>query len=169
MTSTITADEHAETEPETATLAADIILLGMRDGHLHVLLIQRRWDPFQGHWALPGGCVDVGEEIVVAAHRELDEETGFKVARLHQFAAYTEPGRDPRGRVCSFVFLVRVNGTPEPAAGDDAAEARWFGVEDIRTGAVELAFDHKRIIRDALLYAFDPDIAEHPVNAVRTR
>jgi 8-oxo-dGTP diphosphatase len=168
-TATTTEDQVEQTVPETATLAADIVLLGLRDNHLHVLLIQRLWEPYEGCWALPGGLVDAGEEIVVAAHRELGEETGFKAARLHQFAAYSEPGRDPRGRVVSFVFIARVNGTPEPAAGDDAAAARWVRCEDIRTGAVPLAFDHKQIVNDAILFAFDPSITDHPVNLVRIR
>lgn len=167
--STTTADEHPETASETAILAADIILLGLRDDHLHVLLIQRREAPFQGCWALPGGGVDVGEEILAAAHRELGEETGFKVDRLHQFAAFTAPGRDPRGRVVSFVLIARTNGTPEPAAGDDAVQARWTRYEDIRTGAVPLAFDHQQIINEAVIFAFDPAIANHPVTVSRIR
>ncbi len=139
------------TAQETAYLAADAVVFGSRDRDLHVLLIRRRRAPFEGCWALPGGWVDPGEHTHAAAHRELAEETGIRLTRpMTPFAVYAEPGRDPRGRYVSFAYVTRLADTPEPTAADDAAEARWLLVDDVLEGRYELAFDHARIVDDAL-------------------
>lgn len=139
-----------ETAPETARLTADVVLFGIRDRGLHVLLIRRRWAPYAGHWALPGGHVDAGEHTGAAAHRELTEETGLVAGELHAFAVYADPGRDPRGRYATFAYTASLADTPAPTAADDAADAQWLRVGDVLTGRYPLAFDHARIIHDAL-------------------
>ena len=136
---------------ETARLTADVVLFGGGGGlALHVLLIERGWDPFKGLLALPGGHVDAGEETEDAAHRELFEETGLRVGPLIQVGAFTHPGRDPRGRYVTVAFAGRMPHRIEPTAGDDAASARWVLVDDVLTGPGRLAFDHEVIIRAAL-------------------
>jgi 8-oxo-dGTP diphosphatase len=140
----------ADTTQEIARLTADAVVFGTRDRDLHVLLIRRRWAPFEGCWALPGGWVDPGEETMAAAHRELSEETGLRVAELRPFAVYGDVGRDPRGRYVTFAYTTRLPHTPTPTAEDDAADAQWLLVDDVLTGKVRLAFDHARIVDDAL-------------------
>jgi 8-oxo-dGTP diphosphatase len=157
-----TDPEPAQPTPETAHLAVDLAVLGMDHTGLvpeHVLLIQRRHDPHAGSWALPGGLVDQGEGIFLAAARELAEETGLRLgpAEMHLAGVYDEPGRDPRGRVVSVAYLAMVDGTPAVAAGDDAATARWTSIADVMDGRVRLAFDHHRILRDAVAQAFCQD------------
>lgn len=153
-----------QTVPETARLVADVALFGTINRDLHVLAIRRRWEPFTGNWALPGGHVDVGEQCLAAAHRELAEETGLRVSDLHPFAVYADPGRDPRGRYVTFAYTARVDGTPAAVAGDDAAEVRWILVDDVLTGRCDMAFDHSRIIADASRIALGP--ARATVSAV---
>lgn len=143
-----------ETTPETARLTADVALFGRgADGHVYVLMIERGWDPYAGRLALPGGHVDVGEDTEDAAHRELREETGLGVGRLEYVGVYAGPGRDPRGRYVDFVYTAMLPGLPEPTAGDDAAAARWVLVDEALATGTTLAFDHKRIIYDALRVA----------------
>ena len=115
-------------------------------GELQVLLIERGHDPFAGTWALPGGFVDEHEDLEVAARREMREETHLELGELVQLGAYGTPHRDPRGHTVGVAFLA-VCGPDEvtPAAGDDAADCRWF---DARRPP-ELAFDHGVILRDA--------------------
>lgn len=140
-----------DTAQEIARLTADAVVFGTRNRDLHVLLIKRRWAPFAGYWALPGGWVDPGEHTHAAAHRELAEETGICLTRpMAPFAVYADPGRDPRGRYVTFAYTTRLPDTPQLAPADDAADARWLLVDDVLTGRHRLAFDHRRLIDDAL-------------------
>lgn len=136
---------------ETASVT-DVVLVGHdADGTAHVLLIERRDEPFAGCWALPGGYVDDGESPLDAARRELCEETGlFAAAHLMLVGVYDAPGRDPRGPSVCHAYVTRTAGLPEPVAGDDAAAARWVPVEGLLASDVRLAFDHNRIVDDAL-------------------
>ncbi|MFJ6628924.1 MULTISPECIES: NUDIX hydrolase [unclassified Streptomyces] len=133
-----------EATPERIRYTADAVVLSA-DGHL--LLIKRRWAPFEGCWALPGGHVDAGETSLVAAVRELGEETGILVpeSEFWQLGVYDEPGRDPRGRYVTVAYTATVAEPLTPVPATDALEARWFPFDDLP----ELAFDHHRIITDA--------------------
>jgi 8-oxo-dGTP diphosphatase len=127
--------------PPTPALTTDCVVF---DDKGRVLLIRRKFPPFEGGFALPGGFVDVGETVEAACRRELEEETGLEVAGLTLVGVYSDPARDPRGHTCSVAFLGSgVRG--EAIAGDDAAAVQW--VADWR--AAGLAFDHARILADA--------------------
>lgn len=124
------------------SLTVDVALV-TREPHPRVLLIQRRADPFQGQWALPGGFVDENERLIDAARRELREETGLEAADLEQVHTFGDPGRDPRGWTVSVAYLAVVS--PErlkPVAADDAADVDWFPLADLPP----LAFDHAEIL-----------------------
>ncbi len=110
-----------------------------------VLLIKRRREPFEGKWALPGGFVEYGETTEEAVKRETAEETGLRVQVERLVGVYSDPDRDPRGHSITVAYLCNVVGGEEKA-GDDAREVRWYQVEKLP----DLAFDHRRIIEDAL-------------------
>ncbi|MET8704313.1 NUDIX hydrolase [Kitasatospora sp. NPDC004723] len=112
-----------------------------------VLLIERKWDPYQGRFALPGGHVDPGETSLAAAVRELEEETGLAVLAgdLVLVGVYDTPDRDPRGRYVSAAYAVEAPEGTTAEAGDDAAKVKWVRVEDLPP----LAFDHTGIVADA--------------------
>ncbi len=128
-------------KPVTPLLTVDCVAM---DGKGRTLLIKRGHPPFQGHYALPGGFVDVGETVEDACRRELLEETGVIAKKLTLIGVYSNPSRDPRGHTVSAAFLARVK-SAGAKAGDDAAAIEW--VEDWRRLA--LAFDHKQILKDA--------------------
>jgi 8-oxo-dGTP diphosphatase len=107
-----------------------------------VLLVRRKYDPFRGAWALPGGFVEYGETVEQAVVREVREETGIAARIVRLAGVYSEPDRDPRGHTVSVVFLLAGDG--EPHGASDAADARFFPLDDLP----DLAFDHGRIIRD---------------------
>ncbi|HEC82534.1 MAG TPA: NUDIX hydrolase [Thermoplasmatales archaeon] len=109
-----------------------------------ILLIKRLNEPFKGKWALPGGFVEYGERVEEAVLREFEEETGIKASIKKLIGVYSDPSRDPRGHTISIVFLLEGKG--EPYAGDDAVEAKFFDLEKLPP----LAFDHEKIIRDAI-------------------
>lgn len=136
---------------------ADLTIFTIINGVLSILLVKRGGHPFKGCWALPGGFVNPDESAEEAAVRELKEETGLDVAKVHleQLKTYSAPNRDPRTRVISTAYLALVPNAERPVAGDDAVEAHFFAVEDVLNPAegddvIELAFDHEQIIRDGL-------------------
>ncbi len=136
-------------------VTVDCILIQEQNEHKLILLIQRGQEPFKNMWALPGGFVDMDEDLSDAAQRELLEETGIKCENLKQFATFGKPGRDPRGRTVSVVYYGIVKPESSNAvAGDDAASAQWFFLQDLP----ELAFDHSVIV-----YEFFEKIKEFDV------
>ena len=125
-------------------VTADCVVI-TKESEPKVLLIQRGADPFKGAWAFPGGFMNMDETTEQCAIRELEEETGLKVATVHQIGAYSKVDRDPRGRTITVVYLAIID-TPQNVIGkDDAAKAEWFPITDLPT----LAFDHEEIIKDA--------------------
>ncbi|HEX5404243.1 MAG TPA: NUDIX domain-containing protein [Pseudonocardiaceae bacterium] len=144
-------DEHWS--PPPILLAVDLVILTLRTTRLHVLLVERGVEPYRGAFALPGGFLnDTGEDITAAAQRELHEEAGLGTSGLHleQLGAYSKPGRDPRGRVVSLAYLAIAPSLPEPIAGTDAAGACWIPVDDVLSGQLVLAFDHRLIVTEGV-------------------
>ena len=132
-------------------VTVDVVILTMRDGLLHVLLVCRGEAPFEGMWAIPGGFKRPAETLDEAAMRELAEETGVEAASLlTQFGAYGDPERDPRMNVVTIAYLAVLRDVGTLAAGSDAAAASLLPVSDVLSGKIELAFDHRQIVRDAL-------------------
>ena len=126
-------------------VTADCIVI-TREERPRVLLIQRGGEPFRGHWALPGGFMDMDETAQECAMRELTEETGLTVTETLQVGAYSRVDRDPRGRTVGIAYLAIIE-SPMPVQGsDDAAKAEWWYVDNLPT----LAFDHADMMRDAM-------------------
>ncbi|MBP2411877.1 8-oxo-dGTP diphosphatase [Arthrobacter stackebrandtii] len=143
---------HAHLHPARFPVTVDVVALTVGGGELRVLLINRLIEPFKGGLALPGGFVLPGEGLRDAAARELAEETG--VARLpghlEQLQSYGPAGRDPRGDVLTVAHLLLAPDFPVLAAGSDAAHAGWHPVSDVLDGVLDVAFDHRQIIADAV-------------------
>lgn len=114
-----------------------------------LLLINRGNEPFKGKWALPGGFIDIDEELEDAAVRELKEETGLSNVPLEQMHTFGKVGRDPRGRQITIVFMGVLNGRPPRIkGGDDAAKAKWFDIEKLPKN---MAFDHDEVTKFAIV------------------
>ena len=137
------------------SVTVDVVAFTVIDAELRVLLVQRGKHPFKGAWAVPGGFVrvgdghrDQGEDLDVAAARELQEETSLSPSDvlLEQVAAFGRANRDPRMRVISIAFcaLIRPDLVPLVRAGGDANEAHWFSVTRLHREL--LAFDHAEIV-----------------------
>lgn len=126
-------------------VTTDCVIFGYDGKELKVLLIERGIEPFKGCWAFPGGFLNMDEDALAGARRELKEETGLENAFIEQFHTFSEPGRDPRGRVITIAHYALVK-IQEVEGGDDAAQARWFPIGEVPP----LAFDHDRILRMAM-------------------
>lgn len=129
-------------------LGTDILLICKKNNENHLLLIQRKKEPFANFWAFPGGFVEEGESCEEAAARELWEETGIKIesATLKQLHTFSTPNRDPRGWVVTVAFWSFVNADIALIAGDDAQKVGWFPLHNLPP----LAFDHQDILNKAL-------------------
>lgn len=130
------------------SVTVDCVIFGLdAQQKVNVLLIQRKNNPFAGQWAMPGGFVDMDEDLETAALRELEEETGVHDLFIEQLFTFGAPDRDPRGRVISVAYYALVNLEHHPIeAASDARKVQWFPVNDVPT----LAFDHAHIFRVAL-------------------
>lgn len=134
----------------------DIALFSVIDGELGVMLIKRAEDPYKDCWALPGGYVDVNidEDALAAARRELEEETNLKDIYLEQLYTFTKKGRDPREewanrpcRIFSIAHFALIDHLKVKAiAGSDASEVGWFKISKLP----KLSFDHGEIIKTAV-------------------
>lgn len=139
-------------------VTVDLLVVCRNPAGDQLLLIRRGQAPFAGMWALPGGFVEVGDEpgqqgedLVDAAVRELEEETGVSGLILTQVGAFGTPDRDPRHRSITVLFRAELDHTPHAQGGSDATDARWTPVEDVLTGKVRLAFDHLDLVYAGLM------------------
>jgi len=115
------------------------------------IVLVRRKNPPPG-WALPGGFIDYGESAERAAVREAREETGLEVTLTDLLGVYSWPDRDPRFHSLSSVYIATAGEGAVPEGGDDAAQARVFGLDALPD---EIAFDHRRIIADYVAFRKD--------------
>jgi bifunctional NMN adenylyltransferase/nudix hydrolase len=120
----------------------------------HVLLVERKRNPGQGLWALPGGFVNTDELILDAALRELEEETALEVPRSELTAALDEtlvfdhPDRSQRGRTITHLYCFRLGpGTlPLVHPQDDAAKAFWLPLPEVHSQGDRFFDDHQDMI-----------------------
>jgi 8-oxo-dGTP diphosphatase len=133
-------------------VTVDIAVFTIERQQLKVVLVERGGEPFQGAWALPGGFVQPREDLDAAAARELAEETGLDAPAPHleQLGAYGHPDRDPRMRVVTIAYWAIVADLDTPRGGSDAAASFLVPVDTALSREERLAFDHHRILTDAL-------------------
>ena len=144
-------------------VTVDVVLFSMRDNMPCVLLVQRLNDPYGGCWALPGGFVDMDEDLIDAAYRELLEETGIEANSLYQICTVGTPKRDPRGRTISVVYSGFQSVGLLPQGASDAKDAQWCPLQKLP----ELAFDHHRIIgtvikKMVIIFNYKNSVCYHP-------
>ena len=126
-------------------VTADCVIFGYDDNNIKVLLIQRGNEPYKGHWAFPGGFMNIDETAEQCALRELEEETGLKDVKVEQFYTFTDVNRDPRERVITIAYYGKIQ-LSNVKGSDDADDAQWFSLDEIPN----LAFDHDLVLSKAL-------------------
>ena len=131
-----------------------------------VVLVRRGREPLKGRWSIPGGLVEVGEQLQQAVRREIKEETGLDVEPVERLEIFERIQRDPDGRgriryhyvIVDYVCRVRGSkpGISKPPAlrpGSDVTEAEWVGSE--RLGLYRLSTEAEEIILKAMEF-IDP-------------
>ena len=108
----------------------------------NILLIERGNEPYKGMWAMPGGFIEMEENLEQSVIREVFEETNLRNIEFTQFRAFGDLGRDPRGRNIAIVFYGFCKDINTAKAGDDAKNIKWFNINNLPN----LAFDHEKII-----------------------
>ena len=120
----------------------------IQDNNQNVILIKRKYAPYKGKYALPGGFIKYNEDPEQAMIREVREETSLAVEIIKKIGTYDQKGRDPRGRIVSTAFKCRiVKDLSRLKGGDDAIVAEAIEIDKIKL--MDLAFDHKQILKDA--------------------
>ncbi|MDH5368934.1 MAG: NUDIX hydrolase [Gammaproteobacteria bacterium] len=127
--------------PTTPLLAADIIIELIDKPGRPIVLIERKNPPYG--WAIPGGFVDVGERLEIAAIREAKEEVCLDVSLKALLGLYSDPARDDRGHTVTAVYVAEAQGEPE--AADDAKNLAIFEIHNLPD---QLAFDHAQVLVD---------------------
>lgn len=131
------------TKFERPSVTVDVQFFTVKDRQLRILLVKRASWPFVGYWALPGGFVNMNEDLETAASREIFEECGVKDLFLEQLYTFGDPKRDPRTRVITVSYFALAPETEiKKIQKDEVKEAKYFPVNDLPN----LAFDHKKII-----------------------
>jgi 8-oxo-dGTP diphosphatase len=121
---------NSRTYPDRPIVSVGAVILKNE----RVLLVRRATEPLKDEWSVPGGVVELGETLRVAAEREAREETGLDVAAGEVLGVFDSIFPDASGKAqfhyVLIDFLCRVTGGDLRAAGD-AAEARWFTREEL--------------------------------------
>ncbi|MHB8416096.1 MAG: NUDIX hydrolase [Acidiferrobacteraceae bacterium] len=124
-------------------VTTNVVIFTIVDDSLKVLLVRRTRPPFEDAWALPGGFIDLAEDLEDSAMRTLDRETGVRGVYLEQLYTFGQPGRDPRERVIAVSYYTLVPfERVKPRTHDGVG---WFALDE-RPG---LAFDHDEIVATA--------------------
>ncbi|GAA4630154.1 NUDIX domain-containing protein [Actinoallomurus vinaceus] len=128
-------------------VTVDLVVLTVREHRLCALVWRRDRPPYAGAWSLPGGFVQLDEDLPVAAQRLMAERAGLAGVRVHleQLATYGYPDRDPRQRVVSVAYL----GLAPDLPASSRAQVLWEPVDDL-TQRDQAAFDHRRILLDGV-------------------
>lgn len=119
-----------------------------------VLLVRRANPPDAGRWGFPGGKIEAGETIEIAAARELLEETGVRAEAHRAFTAVDAFDRDDNGHLRQHFILIAVLckwPSGQPVAGDDALEAKWFALDELDETRLALSLDVAQVARQAAI------------------
>lgn len=138
---------------ERPLTTVDVVIHAVREDRLNVLLVRRppgQGEPFPGRWALPGGFIDTTRDadLAACARRKLLEKTHVAAPYLEQLGSFGSATRDPRGWSATHVYYALIGSDVSARAGANAADVRWFDVDDASREA--LAFDHSQLLAAAL-------------------
>ena len=141
-------DNYDPSRFERPSVTVDVVIFSLLNDKLHLLLVKRKFSPFAGMWAIPGGFVYITESLEGAAGRKLKEETGVNEVYMEQLYTFGDPGRDPRMRVITVAYFALIPADmTEHRPGGETTETAWVPISKLPS----LAFDHREIVDYALV------------------
>lgn len=133
-------------EQERHLVAIDCAIFGYQNGVLKLLLFHREKEPEIGKWSLVGGWVNPDESVENAAKRVLERITGLQNIFMEQVMVFSDPQRDPGGRVISVLFYSLIVLDETSLHLSDSFGAQWWPVLEMP----RLIFDHQLMVDKAL-------------------
>jgi 8-oxo-dGTP diphosphatase len=140
----MTFNEYLEQEKQL--VAIDCAIFGYHDGTLKLLLFHREKEPSMGQWSLVAGWVNSNEAVEDAAQRVLEKITGLQDIFMEQVSVFSDPKRDPGGRVISILFYSLIVLDEKSLQLSDSFGAQWWPVKEMPA----LIFDHQQMVEKAL-------------------
>jgi ADP-ribose pyrophosphatase YjhB (NUDIX family) len=127
-------------------VAVDCVIFGYEADELKILLYPRLFEPSKGKWSLMGGFVEENESMDDTVNRVLKETVGLENIYLEQVNAFSDPQRDPGGRVISMAYyaLIRIDEYDTYLVGEKGG--KWWPI----MARPQLIFDHNEMIQKAL-------------------
>ena len=128
------------------SVTTDTLVFSINDkNELCVLLMKRTEMPFKNQWAIPGGFVELNENLEDNAKRKLAEKVNLKNLKLEQLYTFGEVNRDPRTRVISVVYFTLIPNVKDLISKN---VIKYISIKELDN--YEIAFDHKDIINLAV-------------------
>ncbi len=142
----MTKNSDSYAEHSKIPVAVDCVIFGYEEGDLKLLLYPRRFAPSKGEWSLLGGFVQENESMESTVKRVLQLTVGLENIYLEQVGAYSEPDRDPGGRVISMAFYTLIRIDEHDKVLVEEKGGRWWSI----TERPKLIFDHNLMVNDSL-------------------
>ncbi|WP_028022911.1 NUDIX hydrolase [Enterovibrio calviensis] len=136
-------------EYKNPLFTVDSVLFTVTEGALKVLMVRRAQAPCEGCWGLPGGFVDIENDMTtdVTARRKLKEKTSVEPRYLEQLRVFSGSDRDPRGFSVTLVYFALVTEQDVSSHIASVDDVQWVDVKVLPS--LDIAFDHKTIIEHA--------------------
>lgn len=117
-------------------------------GKLKILLVKRKNNPYQGHWALTGGALYNDEDLEDGLNREIYEKTGLEHIEVKLANVFGKKNRSPVMRMVAVTYIGIIDSSKVEIAKSTlkTSNAEWFSIDEVP----HLAYDHNEIITDAI-------------------
>lgn len=111
-----------------------------KEKELKILLVKREDHPFIGKWAIPGGFININEDLEEGVYRKLKEETNIDNVYFEQLYTWGDIDRDPRMRVISTSYMALIN-NKQIKERKEAENIAWFSVKKKSLGSKKISDD----------------------------
>jgi ADP-ribose pyrophosphatase YjhB (NUDIX family) len=127
-------------------VAVDCVIFGYEENSLRLLLYPRKIKPHEGEWSLLGGFLNSNESLEAAAQRVVSQIVGIEDIFMEQVCGFSEPNRDPAGRVVSIAFYALIPVHKYDKEMVSRHGGIWWDINKLP----KLVFDHGKMVEKSL-------------------